>query len=442
MSLDDYEKRLELGRGSYGIVWLGIRKSDGRAFAIKEVLINSKYIDSLQEIDLGIRVQHPNIISLEGIFIGSENFYFILPLAERDLGKIDFSKTSEHLRIKYIYQIISAVSFLHRNYLYHCDLKPNNILVTEDDNILVSDLGRVRYDTVEERTCAIRQYRPPEVYLKNNLTYNGLRSMTNEENLPLLDKLRDWTDLLPSDIDTWCTGLLIYFILNMGKDLVRVDVDMSKVIDGEVAYGPEEWKGLLEHVLHPDPEKRLRSIDGCFNYKVLRSRGYTIPAQGSIVTKAKETLSCGFKGLREYVLHLCTKFQLSVAALYNGVHLFYRVSSRFKPDQMELALITCMFIASSLIDEAGHRMSEFAAHKESLNRNDIRKCIERILQITSGILVVETLYTHAFSAKSSEKGLDLLFDCEAYKNANFFQYMMDLPDEDPESRQPKEKAKF
>ena len=71
-------------------------------------------------------------------------------------------------------QLISAVAFLHENGHVHCDIKPQNILYSNDDSkidIRLADFGSCTTDGHEVNEYIVtRPYRPPEVMLGLPLT--------------------------------------------------------------------------------------------------------------------------------------------------------------------------------------------------------------------------------------------------------------------------------
>lgn len=72
-----------------------------------------------------------------------------------------------------MYQILSAIYFLHQNRIFHRDIKPCNILLEENGLIKLADFGLARYFSItpSEYTIPIQtlHYRAPEVCLSSAL---------------------------------------------------------------------------------------------------------------------------------------------------------------------------------------------------------------------------------------------------------------------------------
>lgn len=54
-------------------------------------------------------------------------------------------KLTEPLIGYILHEVINALSYLHMNHIIHRDVKANNILVTEDGQIKLTDFGFSRY---------------------------------------------------------------------------------------------------------------------------------------------------------------------------------------------------------------------------------------------------------------------------------------------------------
>lgn len=128
--------------------WLGIKvavkkfgkKYNGRK-AIKEFI---------KEIEVVHSLRHPNTILYMGVsFDSKNNFYMITELVQRgSLFEVVHQKKislEEELILRLAKQMAVAMSYLHRKKILHCDLKSQNILVTEDWNVKICDFGLARY---------------------------------------------------------------------------------------------------------------------------------------------------------------------------------------------------------------------------------------------------------------------------------------------------------
>lgn len=150
------------GKGSFAIVHYG--KYHGRTVAIKQLTVSgSQPIDDVEERKAFYRevvtwwtLRHPRILSFLGLdqTIFADNTNDIAsPVCMiswwQDNGHIRrYAKHLEDVRKvpyvpirKWLIQIAEGVDYLHRNDIIHGDLRPDNVLIDVDDNVLLSDFG-------------------------------------------------------------------------------------------------------------------------------------------------------------------------------------------------------------------------------------------------------------------------------------------------------------
>lgn len=48
---------------------------------------------------------------------------------------------SEENRIRFTLQLAEAMVWIHSNNIIHCDIKPDNVLLTSSNNLVLSDFG-------------------------------------------------------------------------------------------------------------------------------------------------------------------------------------------------------------------------------------------------------------------------------------------------------------
>lgn len=91
---------------------------------------------------------HPNILRLHELYIGNQNFYIVMELAQGG-SLLSVMKNQENLfnssEIQLIMsQLLEGLAYMHSFELMHRDLKPENILFLEKDNLnslKIADFG-------------------------------------------------------------------------------------------------------------------------------------------------------------------------------------------------------------------------------------------------------------------------------------------------------------
>ncbi|ETM56734.1 CMGC/MAPK protein kinase [Phytophthora nicotianae] len=191
-----------IGQGSYGVVCSVRNTETDEKLAIKKItpMAGDEWdaTHTLREIRLMRCLgAHENIISLKDLSMCKEKdeLYMMMELADTDLHRLIQSScplTEGHIRV-IMYQVLSGVKAMHDNGVLHRDLKPGNLLLNKDCELKITDFGLARMmpkkaqlgpeqasnDGVSMMTeyVVTRWYRPPELMLAPNGSYDGAVDM-------------------------------------------------------------------------------------------------------------------------------------------------------------------------------------------------------------------------------------------------------------------------
>mmetsp|Transcript_57345 Transcript_57345/g.153607 ORF Transcript_57345/g.153607 Transcript_57345/m.153607 type:complete len:1184 (-) Transcript_57345:33-3584(-) len=175
----------ELGRGGFGRVIevelpaaqrsssLYLRASEPRRFALK-LQLKQHQCQATSEVLALRRADHPFIVRLERAFSFSRFFALLLELCPTDLNRVlceqDESGRSLGLRpslaAKFMGQAALALAHLHRNEkIVFRDVKPENILISANNEAKLTDFGLAKVVTSAERMtmCGTMGFLPPEL---------------------------------------------------------------------------------------------------------------------------------------------------------------------------------------------------------------------------------------------------------------------------------------
>lgn len=144
-----YRNIRPLGKGGNADVLLCERDTDLKQFAKKKLLPSSD-IETKErfkrEVRLVSKLDHPNIISVIGTHLATEPLWFVMPLYKSSLEAFVPTIAGDVPRIAKIFgAILDAVEYAHSEGVIHRDLKPGNVLLNSDDDIVVSDFGLGRH---------------------------------------------------------------------------------------------------------------------------------------------------------------------------------------------------------------------------------------------------------------------------------------------------------
>ncbi len=158
MQVQNYRIENELGRGTFGVTFKGIRISDGKEVAVKTIDINKSTqlgasaraindeIDTLKELASGC----PRFIacyydSFTNNFNGVETVFIISELIKGgSLTKFiqEYGSTmSPNFLWPIMMQLILGLKYIHDNGFANRDIKPDNVLMTENLEIKYIDMG-------------------------------------------------------------------------------------------------------------------------------------------------------------------------------------------------------------------------------------------------------------------------------------------------------------
>jgi tetratricopeptide (TPR) repeat protein len=145
--LGPYRLIKELARGGMGVVYVAEREGLDRKVALKQ-LLDGGYGDSTErfliEARIAARLRHPNIVGIHDVGQVGANPYFAMDFIEgQDLADvIEAEGTLEPKRAAALTQkLADALAYAHERSVLHRDIKPANVLVTPEDEPVLTDFG-------------------------------------------------------------------------------------------------------------------------------------------------------------------------------------------------------------------------------------------------------------------------------------------------------------
>uniref|UniRef100_A0A1B6F466 cyclin-dependent kinase n=1 Tax=Cuerna arida TaxID=1464854 RepID=A0A1B6F466_9HEMI len=172
--MEKYESIGVVGEGSYGIVMRCRHKETGQVVAIKKFIETEDDHNvrkmALREIRMLKKLHHDNLVNMIEVFRRKRRFYLVFEYMDHTvLDELEENPKGlgEKVTRQHMFQVIRGIDFCHKNNIVHRDVKPENILVSNQGVIKLCDFGFARTLTTGCETytdyVATRWYRAPEL---------------------------------------------------------------------------------------------------------------------------------------------------------------------------------------------------------------------------------------------------------------------------------------
>ena len=143
-----YEILDRIGDGGMSIVYRARDLIEKRTVAVK--VLRPEHVsdeDSIRrfrrEAEATQRLQHPNLVELFDISVDTAPYFLVMEYVDGvtlhsiiKQGKMPYDRI-----IEITWQIAEALQYAHQNRVIHRDIKPQNVLIGENDKVKVSDFG-------------------------------------------------------------------------------------------------------------------------------------------------------------------------------------------------------------------------------------------------------------------------------------------------------------
>ncbi|CAD8148143.1 unnamed protein product [Paramecium octaurelia] len=258
----DFKIIEKIGEGAFGQVYKGLYKGE-------EVAIKSMQGAQLQENSIMENLKHKNIIKFYKYFKQGNNQYLVMEYAGG--GSLsDYMKQSldEETISTIMRSIFAAVEYLHSQQIIHRDIKPDNILIKNSEDlssVKIADFGlsyqympEIRYYQTVSQQCGTFIFMAPEQIL--NKAYNKA-------------------------VDMWSCGVVLYMLLNQGKHPFYPRISTKKEFINSFPDLKYEQpfhasllaRDLLQRLLQYDQDSRYTAAQALVHPWITRNFSQPIP---------------------------------------------------------------------------------------------------------------------------------------------------------------------
>lgn len=144
---DRYAIERELGAGGMATVYLAEDLKHHRKVAVK--VLRSEIAAALgperflREIEIAAQLQHPHILTLIDSGEADSFLYYVMPYVEGESLRAKLAREGElpiNEALRVLREVVDALKHAHQHGLVHRDIKPDNVLLS-DDHAVVTDFG-------------------------------------------------------------------------------------------------------------------------------------------------------------------------------------------------------------------------------------------------------------------------------------------------------------
>jgi len=293
-SVAEFKCLNRIEEGTYGIVYRARDKRTQEIVALKRLKMEREKegfpITSLREINTLLISQHPNVVTVREIVVGSnmDQIFIVMDFVHHDLKSLMETMRKKNQvfltgEIKCLMvQLIRAINHLHDNWILHRDLKASNLLLSHNGILKVGDFGLAREygSPLKAYTSVVVTlwYRAPELLL-------GIKEYSTH-------------------IDVWSIGCILGELLLMeplfpGKSEVDELNRIFKLLgtpSEKIWLGYKDLPGVQKMKFVDNPVSHLREK---FPEKMLSDQGLGL-LKALLLYDPKKRITCDFALRHEY----------------------------------------------------------------------------------------------------------------------------------------------
>jgi len=263
VSVEDFEYIAKLGVGGFGRVVHVKKKSTGKHYALKTQLktaLVETYLDNPKRLDSEKTVfaacHHPFIVDMDYAFQTEGHAILVLGLAtcgdlQQAIDDSPENRLDETRTMFYSAEIALALNHLHELHLMYRDLKPCNVLLCEDGNCKLADMGGVAdfggdllYHEDEKAKAPREDFRRKSIM--------GTHGYMAPEMVKMMGQSRSQRKGYTAAVDYWSLGVTVFKLLTGHRPFDNVYTEESEVSTTlSRIEGNEEFRALHKTIDFP-----------------------------------------------------------------------------------------------------------------------------------------------------------------------------------------------
>jgi len=276
--LGEYALTEELGRGAMGVVFLAKRHGTAHRYAVKVLQAGrgsarkTRRQRFQREVEVLRRLDDKNLVRVYGCGRHGACDWYAMDYVEGDTltRVLEQRRLSPADKLRVFEDIVRGVAHAHERGVVHRDLKPGNVIVTEDRDVKVLDFGLAKLALEEDE----RDAEPQEDLTRTGSTLGTPFYMSPEQ-------VRSPRDVdLRSDV--FSLGVLLYEMMTgrrpfqgqtageVGNKVINHDPPRPKKVNSVIH---EDVEAICLRALEKDPERRYQGAGELLRDLVHHRRG-------------------------------------------------------------------------------------------------------------------------------------------------------------------------
>ena len=261
MVLQRYRAKQELGKGSFGTVYLTEGRRDKKPYVVKVVDNLRGNNLKIQEIRVMMHLRHRNIVEMCDFYTSNNQLCIVMGYADggdlrNEVIKARNSRTQipEELICVWLTQVCQALDYAHEEQIIHRDIKPSNIFLMADcKTVKVGDFG---ISKVLDSAPGANQMTAAEA--------DGGRVGTKRYMAPEILDRKDYSN----KADIWSLGCVLFELLTLNHPTYEQDrqIWFEWIPDGYSRNIREICQQCLSEnaMLRPSPKELIVKFAGPF----------------------------------------------------------------------------------------------------------------------------------------------------------------------------------
>lgn len=145
-SMATFKDIRRIGDGGFGEVWLCCDGADSDTLYAKKKLLPTVGEDGVKrfvrEVRILAKLDHPNVVKVLGFRLQEPPYWYVMPHYRVSMGDELPQLMGKPERIHRVFSaILDGVEYAHGEGVIHRDLKPDNVLMNTDEDLVVTDFG-------------------------------------------------------------------------------------------------------------------------------------------------------------------------------------------------------------------------------------------------------------------------------------------------------------